>query len=98
MGSLSSHRFVSNDASQVCERVETASNRRHSARLEIVQDKAREQEREWSLREQLKLAVEKFVTDSLAAIFREHAKRIPISEGVCVLVTLENSTPASLQK
>ena len=45
MGSLSSHRFVSNDASQVCERIETTSNRRHTARLEIVQDKAREQER-----------------------------------------------------
>ena len=61
----------------MCERVET-SNYRHPARLE---HRSRQSQRE---REQLKLAVEKFVTDSLAAIFREHAKRIPISEGVCV--------------
>ena len=27
----------------------------------------------------------KLVTGSLAATFREHAKRIPISEGVCLL-------------
>ena len=60
-----------------------------------MQDKAREQEREWSLREQLKLAVEKFVTDSLAAIFREHAKRIPISEGVCVCVSYTGKQHAS---
>ena len=51
--------------------------------------------RERELREQLKLAVEKFVTDSLAAIFREHAKRIPISEGVCVCYSYTRKHDAS---